>query len=157
MRPLPDSKVLAQLVTSVTKTMLGIVFQAVDSKLPSRPQQWRTAMLPIPGARPLTVGLSSDDASCRALCAKMFDCGIESVDAEMVDDSLRELTNMTAGLVKTSLALDQRLGLPAIIEGAATTGPLLSPDGQSVMLKADRLGLFLWVREGLLEGTSCPE
>lgn len=156
MRPLPDSKVLAQLISNVTKTMLGIAFQPVGTVMPARQPRWRTATLPIPGARPVTVGLSSDQASCEALCAKMFDCGADSVDDAMVDDSLRELTNMTAGLVKSTLALDQQLGLPKIVD--SDLGPTsFGKPGHSVLLKADRLGLFLWVREGISEDSSCPE
>lgn len=135
--------------------MLGIAFRPADPDVPARHPKWRTALLPIPGARPVTIGLSSDQASCQALCAKMFSCGADSVDDEMVDDSLRELTNMTAGLVKTALALDQALGLPKIVSSELAPEPNGAP-ANSVWLKADKLGLFLWIREGILEEGTCP-
>jgi hypothetical protein len=69
----------------------------------------------------------------------------------MVEDALRELTNMTAGLVKDSLFLDQDLGLPKISSDASPPGAHSPPGGQSVMVKANQLGLFLWVCEGILE------
>ncbi len=105
---------------------------------------WRTALLPIPGARPLTIGLSSDEQGCVALSGAMFSVPPERVDSSMINDSLCELVNMTAGLVKTAMQLDQALGLPRVVanDHAATLGSC------AVVLKADHLGLVLWIREG---------
>lgn len=147
---LPSADVLASLVSNVTQTMLGIVFAPDVAAEPSGELQWKTALLPIPGARPITVGLSSDRSSCAALSSAMFSVEPDAVDAEMVDDSLRELLNMTAGLVKGALALDQPLGLPKVF-GAADTPPMSPPPmGRSLVLRAEGLGIVLWVCDGLL-------
>lgn len=148
MKPLPPSDVLANLVTNVTKTMLGITFAPLPDTTPPAALRWRTAVLPIPGARAITVGLSSDQPGCQALSAAMFQCPAKDVDASMMDDSLRELVNITAGLVKGTLGLDQALGLPKVISSTENIhiGP---PLGQSVVLTAKGLGLVLWVCEGI--------
>lgn len=146
MRPLPDAQALATLVTNVTSTLLGISFRPVDSP-PDLAGAWRTALLPIPGARPVVVGLASEFESSQRLSATMFSCRAAEVDQPMCDDSLRELANMTAGLVKTALGLDALLGLPIIKEGA--TMPQRTPV-QSVFVRAESLGLLLWVTEGAL-------
>lgn len=146
MTPLPTPEALAKMVTSVTSTMLGISFQPV-SPGGAPAQAWKTAVLPIPGARPLTVGLSCDASSCAALSAAMFSCEPNSVAPDMEDDSLRELANMTAGLLKKSIAPEQLLGLAQVRRGGAPA--VAPPSGQSVMLKASQLGLFLWVHEGI--------
>jgi hypothetical protein len=152
MTPLPTSEVLAKLVTNVTKTMLGISFEP-DQRHTEPPQElrWRTAVLPIPGKRSITVGLSSDQPGCSALSAAMFQVKPAEVDDGMIEDSLRELTNITAGLVKNAVGLDQALGLPKIIKD--TEHPVFKanpPNGQAVVLQAQGLGLVLWVCEGIV-------
>ena len=145
MKTLPTPDRLARLVSNVTETMLGISFRADVARQARVPLICRTATLRIPGARPLTVGLSSDAAGCVALGAALFAAEAGSVDQEMIDDSLRELVNMTAGLLKTLLGLDQLLGLPRIVEAA------LEPElkgSHTVVLRAEQLGLVLWVAEG---------
>jgi hypothetical protein len=150
MTPLPGPPELASLVSNVTKTMLGIAFEP-DTAAESAPSgKWRTAVLPIPGERPVTVGLSSSLEGSLKLGAAMFRCPPEAVDASMADDSLRELVNMTAGLVKSSLALPQLLGLPRVFEDGATGSRPQAHNSQTVVLKAPGLGLVLWVQEGLL-------
>jgi hypothetical protein len=81
----------------------------------------------------------------------MFACAAGEVDTAMIDDSLCELVNMTAGLVKATMSLDQALGLPRVI--ASSHGETPGPKGgvgQSVVLKADQVGLILWICEGVL-------
>lgn len=146
MKPLPDAQTLARLVSNVTSTMLGISFKPVDAP-PMMAGVWRTALLPIPGARPVVVGLASEFQSSQRLSAAMFSCKEADVDQPMRDDSLRELANMTAGLVKSALGLDALLGLPIIKEGADV--PERKPI-ESVFVRAESLGLFLWVSEGAI-------
>jgi hypothetical protein len=141
---LPPPERLATLVSSVTTTMLNISFLP-DAGRPARPTLvWRTAMLPIAGARPLTIGLSSDQEGCVALSSAMFSVEPVDVDNSMINDALCELVNMTAGLVKGALSLDQALGLPRIVEDAATYA-----GAHSVVLRAKGLGLVLWIHEGV--------
>lgn len=145
MRPLPDPQTLARLVSNVTSTLLGITFHPIHPSPPPKDGKWRTALLAINGSRPITIGLASEQGSCTNLSAALFSCTPETVDQTMRDDSLRELANMTAGLVKSTLGLDALLGLPRIADGADV--PSERPV-QSVVLEADQLGLLLWVSEG---------
>jgi hypothetical protein len=141
---LPPPDRLASLVSNVTNTMLGIVFLP-DQQQAARPTLvWRTALLPIAGASPITVGLSSDQDSCVALAGAMFSVKAAEVDPSMINDALCELLNMTAGLVKSTLALDQALGLPRIVDETEVHGT-----AQSVVLRAKSLGLVLWIQEGV--------
>jgi hypothetical protein len=149
MKPLPSPDGLASLVSQVTDTMLGISFVPDDRASLSEDLRWKTALLPIPGLRPLTVGLSSDRVGCAALSAAMFSVTAAEVDMEMMDDSLRELVNMTAGLLKTALVLDQSLGLPKVFASDQIPGSLGAPCGHTLVLKARDLGLVLWVNEGI--------
>jgi hypothetical protein len=138
---------MAALVSGVTQTMLGLTF-VPDGATGHRQLSWRTAVLPIAGARPLTVGLSSDQIGCSQLSAAMFACPKEQVDQNMMNDALCELVNMTAGLLKSLMSLNQALGLPKILNGSdAPAVPAASP--QVIVLKADALGLVLWIYEGV--------
>jgi hypothetical protein len=65
----------------------------------------------------------------------------------MMDDSLCELVNMTAGLLKSAMSLNQALGLPRIFAGAYV--PPVPPPPQVVVLKAESVGLVLWIYEGV--------
>ncbi|MCX5746752.1 MAG: chemotaxis protein CheX [Proteobacteria bacterium] len=99
----------------MTTTMLGLTFRPAIQTL--RPALWRTALLQIPGARPVTIALSSDRGGCAALAAAMLGMEEDELDLAMIDDFLRELVNMTAGQIKSELSLDQALGLPRVIDG----------------------------------------
>ncbi|MFL5298977.1 MAG: chemotaxis protein CheX [Anaeromyxobacteraceae bacterium] len=147
MTALPPPEKMASLVSGVTQTMLGFTFVPDDAKA-HRDLSWRTAVLPIAGVRPLTVGLSSDQSGCSRLSAAMFACPQTDVDQTMMNDALCELVNMTAGLLKSVMSLNQALGLPKILAGAeAPTVPTASP--HVIVLKADALGLVLWIFEGV--------
>ncbi len=151
MKPLPPPEKMASLVSGVTQTMLGLTFVPDDAKPMPRAREalgWRTVVLPIPGEHPLTVGLSSDQHGCARLAAAMFACSTEQLDDTMTSDALCELVNMTAGLLKAAMSLDQSLGLPkVIVGGAAPAVPSASP--HVIVLKADALGLLLWIYEGV--------
>lgn len=101
--------------------MLGRTFRAVGSTPPPGAalpvELWRTAVLPIPGARPYSVALSSDRRGCAALASAMLGMDEDSLDVAMIDDFMRELLNMTAGQIKLELSLDQALGLPRVLDG----------------------------------------
>jgi len=147
MNPLPPAEKMASLVSGVTQTMLGLTFVPDDAK-GHRDLSWRTAVLPIAGERPITVGLSSDQRGCSHLSAAMFACSPAEVDQNMMNDALCELVNMTAGLLKSVMSLNQALGLPKILAGQdAPMVPKASP--HVIVLKADALGLVLWVYEGV--------
>jgi hypothetical protein len=144
---------MALLVSGVTQTMLGLTF-VPDSARVTSDLAWRTAILPIDGERPITVGLSSDETGCSRLSAAMFSCPHDQVDQSMMNDSLCELVNMTAGLLKSAMSLDQALGLPKIMSGPDAPPPP-PPDGpHAIVLKADALGLVLWIYEGIAESVA---
>jgi Chemotaxis phosphatase CheX len=149
MTTFPPQQRLAELVTGVTETMLGISFKpAVFANIGSC--RWRTAVLQISGAVPVTVGISSDEPGCAALGSAMFACDRATLDSGMMNDALCELVNMTAGVVKTAMDLDQTLGLPKILESEAATRRLIDLGWPPVALKADGLGLLLWLCAGTL-------
>jgi len=106
---------LATSVSRVTVTMLGLTFRPAIQT--ARPLLWRTAMLNIPGARPVAIALSSDRRGCAALASAMLGMEEDELDCSMIDDFLRELVNMTAGQIKSELSLDQALGLPRVLDG----------------------------------------
>jgi CheY-specific phosphatase CheX len=106
---------IARSVSRVTTTMLGRTFRVV---IPDTPiERWRTVVLPIPGARPVTVALSSDRRGCATLASAMLGMNADGIDPRMIDDFMRELLNMTAGQLKLELRLDQALGLPRVLDG----------------------------------------
>lgn len=106
---------VARSVSRVTTRMLGLTFQVATSTMPV--ERWRTVVLPIPGARPVTIALSSDRRGCAALASAMLGMDEDELAVEMIDDFMRELTNMTAGQIKMELSLDQALGLPRVLDG----------------------------------------
>jgi hypothetical protein len=140
---------MALLVSNVTETMLGLTFKADKAGQPWNELVWRAAVLAIPGARPLTVGLSSDQAGCTQLAAKMFQAAPDEVADDMMSDALCELVNMTAGLLKTNLKLDQLLGLPRVVPSGQPPMPPPPSDVNSVCLRAEQVGLMLWIFEGI--------
>ncbi len=119
MKDLPTPESLATLVSNITQAMLGMSFRLAPAEaggLPwQRDTQWRVAVLPIAGRRPLTVAVASDSHGAALLGSAMFSCPAGAVDRSMADDSLRELTNIVAGQVKSVLAPDQALGLPRVL------------------------------------------
>jgi hypothetical protein len=139
---------MASLVSNVTETMLGLTF-VPDTSAAYTNLRWRTAILPIAGAQPLTIGLSSDQDGCSKLSAAMFACAAVDVDQAMMNDALCELVNMTAGVVKSVMSLNQSLGLPKIVAGDAAPAVPESGAHAVVVLKADALGLVLWIYEGI--------
>lgn len=144
---LPPPEKMAELVSSVTQTMLGFTFEP-DAASSHAPLSTRSAVLPIAGEVPITVGLSSDESGCSELAGAMFCCAKEDVDVAMKNDSLCELVNMTAGLLKSLMNLNQALGLPKVLSGVESPAvPAASP--HVVVLKAQKLGLVLWIYEGV--------
>lgn len=149
MSTLPPPDTMARVVSGVTETMLGLTFKAAAGGQPWNELVWRAAVLPIPGARPLTVGLSSDQPGCLQLAAKMFQLPPGEVADDMLSDALCELVNMTAGLLKSNLKLEQALGLPRVVPSGQPPVPTPPPQTNNLVLRADAVGLVLWVFEGI--------
>lgn len=149
MTPLPPPDQMAAVVSGVTAPMLGLTFAPDGAGTPWKDLVWRAAVLNIPGGRPLTVGLSSDQPGCTTLASKMFQVAPPELSDDMLSDSLCELVNMTAGMLKSQLRLEQLLGLPRVVPAGQPPVPPPPPHAKSVVLRADKLGLVLWVFEGL--------
>ena len=111
-----DTAEMARIVSRVTEPVLGLTFTEASYPQSAIGPDWRTASLPIAGGTPLTVAVAADDACCRTLSATMFATGTEVVDETMVADALCELVNMTAGLLKSAMRIEETLGLPAMRE-----------------------------------------
>jgi hypothetical protein len=126
--------------------MLGLTFR--PSAGTDHPTLWRTAMLPIPGTKPIIVALSSDRQGCAALAAAMLCMAEDELEIGMIDDFLRELLNMTAGQIKRDLSLNQALGLPKIFDGetAFTTKP---GDWSHYVLDANSIRLVVSLAAGV--------
>jgi len=134
---------MARIVSQVTQPVLGLSFSVASEPLTTIGDDWRTVSLPIDGGTPLTVAVSADRDCSRTLGATMFATPVERVDEGMIDDALCELVNMTAGMLKSALKIDQALGLPRIRERAA-----LDPcdgDWSQHYLRAGGLNLVLAV------------
>jgi hypothetical protein len=150
MTPLPKADRLAALVSSVTETMLGLSFVPA-AEAPAHPNlTWRTAIMLVDGARPISVGLSSDEAGCAKLAAAMFGCATDSVDVGMINDALCELVNMTAGLLKREMALDQALSIPSIIDNKQSQEEI-ARQHPALVLMAREVGIALWAYDGRLK------
>jgi len=145
MKPQLSDEHVAKIVSNVTQTMLGMRFGLVPIRDIPPTLCWRAALLDI-GERSMTVALSSDKAGCTALGAALFACGADAVDASIVNDSLAELVNMTAGQIKGALMLDQALGLPRVLESQermASTGRW-----RVIRLRTDSsVELLVWMTE----------
>lgn len=112
--PSPDS--LASMVNSVTTTMMNVKFALVPQ--PTNVQPFRRAVLPISAPVKLAVVVTGDEPSCAKLGARLFSVTPKDVDVGMMEDTLRELANITAGQVKRAMSIDCALGLPRIVVGA---------------------------------------
>lgn len=116
---------IARIVSRVTEPVLGVTFVASEAssaeKCGTTDVPWRTATLPIDGTTPLTVAVSADEACARILGCEMFATPADGLDDDMVDDALCELVNMTAGLLKSAMHIDQPLGLPSMRRGGVVS------------------------------------
>ncbi len=150
MKPMPKAERLAALVSNVTETMLGLSFAPAEAAKAHPGLTWRTAIMLVNGPRPVSVGLSSDERGCAKLAAAMFQCTPEGVDVGMINDALRELVNMTAGLVKREMALDQALTVPVIVDDREALEEIARQHPALVLL-AREVGIALWAYDGHLK------
>jgi hypothetical protein len=140
--PSPDS--LALMVNSVTTTMMNVKFVLV-AKPANVENPFRRAVLPIPSSVPVSVVVTGDQPSCAALGARLFSVSAADVDVAMMEDTLCELANITAGQVKRAMALDAALGLPRIVAGTEPWGESIFGN-QLVVLRADSDDIHLEVQ-----------
>ena len=122
------------MVNSITTTMMNVRF--VLANTPQNIDPFRRAVLPITGAMPVAVVVTGDEPSCQKLGSRLFSVGLKDVDISMMEDTLRELANITAGQVKRAMSIDSALGLPRIVIGSAPWGGPGSGQ-QLIVLRAD--------------------
>jgi len=130
------------MVNSVTTTMMNVKFALVPE--PRIVEPFRRAVLPIQ-AKKLAVVVTGDEPSCKKLGARLFSMTPAEIDVSMMEDTLRELANITAGQVKRAMSIDSALGLPRIVKGDADWGG--TPGGQQlIVLRADSDDIHLEVQ-----------
>lgn len=139
--PSPDS--LAAMVNSVTTTMMNLRFVLAPPM--KNVVAFRRAVLPIPGKTPVAVVVTGDELSCQKLGARLFSMPVKDIDVSMMEDTLRELANITAGQVKRAMRIDSALGLPRIVKGDADWGGTLGGQ-QLIVLRADSDDIHLEVQ-----------
>ena len=122
------------MVNSVTTTMMNVKFVLAPATQNIAP--FRRAVLPIPGVMPVAVVVTGDEPSCAKLGARLFSVSAKDVDVSMMEDTLRELANITAGQVKRAMSIDSALGLPRIVIGNAPWGGT-GMGQQLIVLRAD--------------------
>jgi hypothetical protein len=113
----PSAEALATLVSGVTETMFGFSFELAREAIDEpgfEPPAWRTAAIPIGTAR-FSVAIASDQPTGQKLAGLMFGLEPQEVDDGMGEDALRELVNIIAGRVKSSMGVDEALGLPKLV------------------------------------------
>jgi hypothetical protein len=148
MSALPDAVTLASLVSNVTETICGATFAPADGVVRGNSILGRMVMLPISGARDISVVLSCDGAGGQALGAALRHCPRDQLTRSMIDDAIAELLNMVAGQIQTALEIDQPLGLPR-----PTSLAELSQSGgvgfeDAILLTSPALGdIKLWIFE----------
>ncbi len=132
------------MVNSVTTTMMNVKFILVPM---AEVIPFRRAVLPIAGAVPVSVVVAGDEASCQALGARLFSVTPKEVDVSMMEDTLRELANITAGQVKRAMSIDSALGLPRIVKGSEPwPGAVVIGGQQLIVLRADCEDIHLEVQ-----------
>ncbi len=131
------------MVNSVTTSMMNLKFAL--AKGPTLRAPFRRAVLPIPGSTPVSVVVTSDKQSCEKLGARLFMVSATAVDVAMMEDTLREIANITAGQVKRAMSLDQALGLPKIVTGEETWSTSIN-GSQSITLRAAEADVELEVQ-----------
>ena len=153
-RDLPDARSLAQLVSSVTEMMCGTKFVPADDLARGQSICGRMVLLPIKGARDISVVLASDSAGSRALGSALFGRPADQLTVAMIDDAIAEVLNMVAGQIQRTMAIDQPLGLPRVTslgEMAATTG--VGFDDSVLLTSEGAVDLKLWI----IEKKAAPE
>lgn len=154
---LPDALTLARLVSAVTERVSGTKFVPADDSARGQSICGRMVLLPIQGARDISVVLSCDGTGARALGAAFLSCSVDKLTKEMIDDAIAEFLNMVAGQIQSELEINQPLGLPR-----PTTLAELSQGGgvafdDSILLTSQGLGdLKVWVFERTLPVESSP-
>ena len=116
------SAVLAKLATTATQMLFNAPVQFGGDCPPDLPnvEGGHTVIVPLIGEPLYILSAKANGNGGPALAGMMFDCEPSETNAEMVEDSLRELTNILAGQVKTLVAQGHQLGLPSVLTDNST-------------------------------------
>jgi hypothetical protein len=115
MSELPSPETLANVVDETSQAMYGMAITFAgecERGLPGAHHN-ATVIVPLIGAPLYIITARADDNGGSALASAMFSCETADTNAEMVEDSLRELCNIVAGQVKSLIAQDHEIGLPS--------------------------------------------
>jgi hypothetical protein len=148
MSKLPDPKVLAVLVSNVTRTMCDTIFVPGDPSARGESICTQMVMIPLRGDPEIVVVVSSDTRGGRALATAFFGGMPRDITQDMIDDAIAELLNMVAAQISTALQLNHTLGFPR-----RTTLAEISEGGRlhfadAVLLRSEgKVDLGLWILE----------
>ena len=115
MSELPSPETLASVVDETSQAMYGmaVTFAGECERGMPGANQNATVIVPLIGAPLYIITARADDHGGSALASAMFSCETQDTNAEMVEDSLRELCNIVAGQVKSLIAQEHEIGLPS--------------------------------------------
>jgi hypothetical protein len=148
MSTLPDPKVLAALLSNVTRTMCGTTFSAGDPLTRGESLCGQMVLIPLTGSRSFNVIVSSDTRGSRALGAAFYGCDEKDLTKEMIDDAIGELLNMVAGQISAMLHLDLTLGLPHPTNLAEIVASGGSGIEDALLFHSEgKVDLWLWIFE----------
>ena len=114
--------VLAKMACDATWMMYRVKVTFGGDCPPNLPDvsEGHTVIVPLIGEPLYIITAKASAQGGVELASVMFSCEKAEADAEMIEDSLRELTNIVAGQVKFMLAQEHQLGLPSRLENDAT-------------------------------------
>jgi Chemotaxis phosphatase CheX len=133
------------IVSNVTHTMCGMSFQASNAGEDDL-EPWCAVELALKDGHRLCVALASDEIGCRTLAARMFQCETSSLDGGMVEDTMRELSNIVAGQIKRALGIDEALALPQLLPKTALKTSLALGGWQRWPMLSEAVRLTLWTK-----------
>jgi hypothetical protein len=122
MANIPTSKTLADLASSATRMLFNVPVDFGGDCPPNLPDvaDGFTVIVPLIGEPLYIVTAKANGKGGIALASIMFGVPANETESSMIEDSLRELTNILAGQVKSLIAQEHQIGLPSRLTDDAT-------------------------------------
>jgi hypothetical protein len=122
MGQLPTPEVLAKLASQATQMLFSVPVAYAGDCPPGLPEaaDGHTVIVPLIGDPLYILTATASHTGGAALAGVMFECSADEASEEMIEDSLRELTNILAGQVKSLMAQEHQIGLPSRLDDAGT-------------------------------------
>ena len=119
---LPAPETIAQLVNQATQMLFQVPIEYAGKCPDGLPEvdDGHTVIVPLIGAPMYIVTTTATPNGGATLASVMFECPIDQASPDMIEDSLRELTNILAGQVKSILCQEHQIGLPSRLDSADT-------------------------------------